>query len=365
MAKFKGNTEDWLDDEVSKKAFTSLNPKKKKKTIERPWIGLNPEETNALVIEIFPNQSAIRLDSEPEKPFLCTYRRSILSQSSHLEKTPVAVGDRVLVKSTSPLTGTIEGVAFRKNCLVRPAAGQQENYISQLPDQYESNLNAKKEELKAARTQKKLIRHVLASNIDQVCIVAAVRNPDFSPGFVDRFLVAAESQKLPVLICLTKSDLLTSEEENSPWNIYREIGYPVYLLSAEKNIGIDSLLEHVKGKRIAFCGHSGVGKTSLLRSLLKKDIGRIGEVNPYTGKGRHTTTSAILIDGPEKSEWIDTPGVRAFGLEGVTKENLAHFFPEFRPLNCLQEGCLQHHEEGCQAKSLFRYESYMRIFETL
>jgi ribosome biogenesis GTPase len=121
----------------------------------------------------------------------------------------------------------------------------------------------------------------------------------------------------------------------------------------------------VMNKKAAFCGHSGVGKTSLLASLLEnREIGKIGEVNSATGKGRHTTTGSIMLAGPEQSSWIDTPGVRQFGL-AVPADKLREYFPEFLGLDCSNKGCMHYNEEGCNARALSRYQSYRRIFESL
>jgi ribosome biogenesis GTPase len=136
-------------------------------------------------------------------------------------------------------------------------------------------------------------------------------------------------------------------------------------VTVRQGIGIKKLCDFILGKTIVFCGESGVGKTSLLRALLKSDVGRVGDVNPFTGKGRHTTTGAILLGGPSASRWIDTPGVREFGIANISPSQLAHYFPEFREVSCAQSGCLHQDESGCQVQSLARYESYRKILDSL
>jgi ribosome biogenesis GTPase len=128
---------------------------------------------------------------------------------------------------------------------------------------------------------------------------------------------------------------------------------------------MDALLNRIRGKGAVFCGQSGVGKTSLLRVLLGTEVGKVGDVSDATGKGKHTTTAAILLGGPDGSDWIDTPGVREFGLLEIKPEQLKDQFPEFRNLACQAPGCLHESEEGCAARSLERYASYLRIIKSL
>ena len=116
---------------------------------------------------------------------------------------------------------------------------------------------------------------------------------------------------------------------------------------------------------MVFCGHSGVGKTSLLNRLLGASNRKVGDVSEFTGKGKHTTTSAVLLEGSEEGKWIDTPGVRAFGLVGLVPEELKNYFPEFSDLPCSEHGCSHIGEPDCQAATTPRYANYRRIFESL
>jgi ribosome biogenesis GTPase len=143
------------------------------------------------------------------------------------------------------------------------------------------------------------------------------------------------------------------------------LGYPVFELSSKSGAGVDELRKRIEGRTVVFCGLSGVGKTSLLRKLLVSDIGRVAEISHSTGKGRHTTTGAILLGGPSGSQWIDTPGIREFGLSEVPPARLAECFPEFQKLHCAVSGCLHQDEEGCVVRTLARHASYRRILESL
>jgi ribosome biogenesis GTPase len=144
------------------------------------------------------------------------------------------------------------------------------------------------------------------------------------------------------------------------------MGFRVLGLSSVAETGIEELRGEIEGRAVVFSGPSGAGKTSLLRKLLSsEEVGRVGEVSTATGKGKHTTTAAILLGGPGGSEWIDTPGVREFGLGEIPPARLASLFLEFRDLACAQAGCLHLDEEGCSARPLERYASYRRILTSL
>jgi ribosome biogenesis GTPase len=208
------------------------------------------------------------------------------------------------------------------------------------------------------------MQHVVAANVDFLVIVTSATTPAFTPGLVDRYLVAATFAGIEPILCLNKVDQL-APDALQPTRAYREIGYSVFEISTKQRIGIDGLLDRIRGKGAVFCGQSGVGKTSLLRVLLGTDVGKVGAVSDATGKGKHTTTAAILLGGPEGSDWIDTPGVREFGLAEIKPEQLKDQFPEFRDLICQAPGCLHEIEEGCAARSLERYPSYRRIIASL
>lgn len=338
--KFKGGSDDWLDDE-SESGQGRGTARKPKSGAPARASALSPEEANATVTEVFPNQCRVWFDeagSEKGAELLCAYRRAGVIGASKADvraRAPVAVGDRVKAKRVGD-TGVVEGVSTRRNALSRPAPGREE----------------------------KNLFHVIAANVDALAIVASARQPDFSTGLVDRYLIAAGAAGIPALLCVSKVDLVASGDVK-PWDTYRRIGYPVFEFSSKTKVGIEELKNSVLGREIVFCGHSGVGKTSLLRVLTGSEVGRVGDINQMTSKGRHTTTSAVMLGGPDRSRWIDTPGVREFGLAHVTLENLAQFFPEMKGLACEQPKCLHEDEPGCAASTLDRYASYRRILQSL
>lgn len=299
------------------------------------------EEANATVYEIFPSGCRAMLDGASELT-TCVYRRAtLLSPQSDVnarkERTPVCVGDRVEVVLQGS-SGVVQRVAPRINELSRVAPGREKSHM-----------------------------HVLVANIDLLCIVTSVHEPEFSPGIVDRYLIAAESQGIETALVVNKADLLREGDEQL-WNIYKELGYRVELVSASQGDteSVEHLRTYMHAKKVAFSGHSGVGKTSLLSLLVGRKTGEVGSVNESSGKGRHTTTQAMVVWSSEESLWIDTPGVRSFGLADIPPEELKDYFRELKDLRCADPFCL-HLEgtEGCVAKALPRVESYRRIYHSL
>lgn len=331
--KFRGNSDDWLDDEGE-----SQGRKRPKGSAKGKRAKVLLKNTNAIVTEVFPNQCQVRMDVGRER-ILCSYRRTEVfgkTDQDYRERSPVAVGDRVQVSKADSRHGVIEGVAERRNSLSRVAPGRDNQSV----------------------------RHVIAANVDGLIIVASVKEPAFSPGLVDRYLVAASSEGISPLICVTKIDLLAPNDAK-PWQLYRDLGFEVVEVSSRRGHGVEALRTRLTGKTWVFCGHSGVGKTSLLRVLLEEEVGKVGALSEATGKGKHTTTASVLLDGPDDSAWIDTPGVREFALFGIEPEKLARYFSEFQAVRCPSASCLHEDEEGCQARSLPRHSSYYRILKSL
>jgi len=220
--------------------------------------------------------------------------------------------------------------------------------------------------------------HIVAANLDQSMLVATLKEPRTSQGFIDRFLVASEMYHVPALIVFNKSDLYKRKEMDKyeQWKImYEEIGYKVFIVSAAANEGIEELNERLKNKITLISGHSGVGKSSLLNIILPELELKIQEVSGWSGKGQHTTTFAEMFDLPFGGKVIDTPGMREFGLVDLSRQELSHYFPEMRDRlnNCQFNNCLHINEPGCAIKEAVsngeinedRYMSYYGILESI
>lgn len=220
--------------------------------------------------------------------------------------------------------------------------------------------------------------HIVAANVDQSLLVATLKEPRTSQGFIDRFLVVSEMYHVPSLIVFNKVDLHRKKEEQqfAAWQeMYKKIGYEVKGVSVKENIGIEDVKQLLKDKITLISGHSGVGKSSLLNLILPQLNLKVQEVSGWSGKGVHTTTFAEMFDLPFGGKIIDTPGMRELGLVDVTKQELSHYFPEMRErlVNCQFNNCLHINEPGCAIKHAVsngeidekRYISYVNILQTI
>lgn len=264
----------------------------------------------------------------------------------------ITVGDIVEFEVNKDLTGVITKIEERRNHLSR-----------KLP------------KVRGASYRGERLEQVVAANIDKAVIVTSVHLPDFSNRVLDRFLVAAESSQLNIIVALNKIDLDKNSIADKWKNLYERLGYKFFLTSCETGEGISSLKEELKGTKNLFWGHSGVGKSSLLNKMFPGLNLKVGEVSYFSSKGTHTTVTSVMKKVDDNTFIIDTPGLREIDPYGIKKSDLGHYFIEFGNYinNCKFNTCTHHHEPGCAVieavkKNLIateRYNSYLRILDTI
>ena len=253
------------------------------------------------------------------------------------EKRKPLVGDNVEIEilNEEEKTGNLVQIYERKNELIRPAA----------------------------------------ANVDQALVIFAVRQPDPNYVLLDRFLIAMEQQEIPVIICFNKRDLAKQQELEAMCRIYEGCGYHILTTSASCEEGIETVRELLEGKTTVVAGPSGVGKSSLTNLLQEEISMETGEISKKLKRGKHTTRHSQLLTVGEHTYLMDTPGFSSMFVEGMEKEELHQFFPEFREYEgtCRFQGCVHVHEPGCLVKeaveegklSSQRYENYVSFYEEL
>ena len=258
---------------------------------------------------------------------------------------PVAVGDNVVFEQEpGKETGVIKSIQERNNVIVRKSV----------------NLS------KAS--------HIIASNVDLAIVVATIAEPRTSTGFIDRFLVTAEAYHIPCALIFNKCDLYSEDQIEDMcvlMEYYQELGYISFGVSAKTGFQIEELRALMKGKICLFSGHSGVGKSALVKALDPSLDVRIGAISDVHHKGKHTTTFAEMHHLDFGAWIVDTPGIKEFVLYDLEKETLAQRFPEMRNLmsECRFTNCTHTHEPGCAVKAAvengdiadWRYVNYIRM----
>lgn len=261
---------------------------------------------------------------------------------------PVAVGDHVefTIDPKNPQEGLISEIRDRENYVIRKSV------------------------------QKASHGHIIAANVDQAILIATVVYPITSVGFIDRFLVACESFRIPAAIIFNKADILTKEEsgyQNEISDVFNSVGYKVLSISALEGIGLNEVEKLLKGKVNLLAGHSGVGKSTLLNALSPEISQKVEEVSDFSLKGKHATTFAEMFELEVDTFIIDTPGIKELGLIDMESWEISHYFPEMRAFlgECKFNNCLHLDEPGCKVVealdkgeiSPYRYYSYLSILE--
>jgi ribosome biogenesis GTPase len=270
---------------------------------------------------------------------LCTLRGS-LKQEKTLQKNLIIVGDYVRLNDQT---------------------------IAQIEPRY-STLS--RTEIRGVKEQ------LIAANIDQAIILLSVVEPQLKPAIVDRYLIAIARHHIQPIIAINKVDLLGDDPKEEMryrefLEAYEPLGIPILSISAKTHTGIDALKSLMKDKTSVITGQSGVGKSSILNTTFQMDR-KIGGLADKTAKGSHTTTTAELINLPNGGYCIDTPGIRSFGVFGLTKEEVFAHFTDLSKIGkkCHYADCTHTVEPSCAVlKALekgklhpIRYESFRSLY---
>jgi ribosome biogenesis GTPase len=273
---------------------------------------------------------------------LCEVRGRLLQERGR--DTLVAVGDYVWIIPVGNDRGQIERIDERQSVLSRQHPGVA------VPAE-----------------------DVILANPDQVMVVFAIVDPEPHLRMLDRFLVIAEANELPAIICINKLDLSSAERAEALFGLYTRIGYPVIYASTVTGEGIEALRERLRDRVTVISGPSGVGKSSLLNAIEPGLNVQIGEISEVLSKGRHTTRAAQLYSLPFGDDTFvaDTPGIRELGLYEIDAHNLGFYFREFVPFihDCRYPNCTHDHEPECAVRRAVeagaiapeRYDSYLRL----
>ncbi|MGC8121739.1 small ribosomal subunit biogenesis GTPase RsgA [Marinobacter sp. VGCF2001] len=340
MAKRRLNKrQQWRIEKIQKER-TVRAARKEKAVQEQADAGeLGPEQTGLIIAHYGQQLDVEALEGdEPGRVFRCFVRANIDS---------LVTGDRVVWRSGKSETGVIVARCERDNLLQRP-----DNFGALKP---------------------------VAANIDHIILVIAPE-PEPHDNLIDRYLVASESSDIPAVILLNKTDLINDQNRDQIEELlarYQALGYRVERTSAAENTGkpapeVDALVRH---QTSAFVGQSGVGKSSIIQTLLPDELLRVGAVSESTGKGVHTTTTAKLFHLPGGGDLIDSPGIREFGLWHMTPQEVEYGFREIRPLIglCKFRNCRHMGDPGCALDaaadageiSRARLKSFHRILQDM
>lgn len=264
---------------------------------------------------------------------------------------PVAVGDRVtVVEGQTGQASWITAIEQRKNYIIRRA----------------SNLSKES--------------HIIGANIDCAMLVITLFHPATSTTFIDRFLATAEAYGIDAVIVINKIDLIDDDDAREYLDavtyLYRSIGYSVIHVSARNGDGIDALRGLLRGKTTLLAGNSGVGKSTIINSLIPGASVRTAAISDAHDTGMHTTTFSEMYrlpGGHDAGDIIDTPGVRGFGTIDFDRYETAHYFREIFNVSkdCRFGNCTHTHEPGCAVRravdehliSESRYASYLSILD--
>ena len=257
---------------------------------------------------------------------------------------PVAVGDRVTIVTNQEGTAFISDIEERKNYIIRKS----------------QNLSKQS--------------HIIATNVDQAMLVVTTAHPQTSTTFIDRFLASAEAYNVPTILVFNKTDILDDDEKRYQQmmvDLYTTVGYQCLKVSAATGWGMEGINSLLKGKITLLSGNSGVGKSTIINTVIPGTDLRTAEISYAHDTGMHTTTFSEMIEMPEGGYLIDTPGIKGFGTFDMEPEEMTSYFKEIFHFskNCRFNNCTHTHEPGCAVLKAVeehyiatsRYQSYLSM----
>ena len=257
---------------------------------------------------------------------------------------PVAVGDRVTIVTNQEGTAFISDIEERKNYIIRKS----------------QNLSKQS--------------HIIAANVDQAMLVVTTAHPQTSTTFIDRFLASAEAYNVPTILVFNKTDILDDDEKRYQQmmvDLYTTVGYQCLKVSAATGWGMEGITSLLKGKITLLSGNSGVGKSTIINTVIPGTDLRTAEISYAHDTGMHTTTFSEMIEMPEGGYLIDTPGIKGFGTFDMESEEMTSYFKEIFHFskNCRFNNCTHTHEPGCAVLKAVeehyiaasRYQSYLSM----
>ncbi len=307
----------------------------------------NRKESIATVTRLHSKSCDVVYDGNDEREVRCVLSGR-LYENLDRETKPVAVGDRVRIDRSGRKPAVV-AVLPRRNCLRRPAILREKTH------------------------------QVIAANVERMLIVASVRHPPLRPGLIDRFLVAAGIEEMEGLVCINKIDLIETEKDreliDNCRSVYSSAGYEVIPACATDGRGIEKLKEILSEGITLIVGHSGVGKSTILNAMHPALELATGDISDKAKMGRHTTTAVRLLRLDNGGFFIDTPGIREFGINTIDPHHLGHYFPEIAAVlhGCRFPTCTHDHEPGCAVRDgveagdipRIRFDAYLRILKSL
>jgi len=217
-----------------------------------------------------------------------------------------------------------------------------------------------------------MIRPVVA-NVTQAFVVFAFKKPDLNMELLNKFLVLCEHYRLNIVLCLNKLDLVSEVDEELIKEL-KSVGCDLVFLKAKEGQGLVELKTRIKDNITVFCGPSGVGKSTILNSLLGREAMKTGDISKKSQKGKHTTRHSELIEY-EEGFLLDTPGFSSLSLDFIEKEQLQYCFPEFEKhrCECRFSNCMHNKEPNCRVKEAVeaneiykdRYKFYIKTLEEI